>query len=81
MRTLAGRVTLATCVVTLIPLPVTGSVYMPLANAAFWAFVGIGFWVVKLEAATLPALPAAAPKFAGTDRAARPGSLVGEGAG
>jgi hypothetical protein len=65
--------------VTLIPLIVTGSVYEPLTNAAFWAFVGIGFWVVKLEAAALPAPPAAASKFAGTDPAARPGSLVGEG--
>jgi hypothetical protein len=80
MRTRVGRVTLATCTVTLIPLLVTGSVYVPLTNAAFWAFVGIGFWVVRLEAARLPALPAAAPKFAGTDPAARPGSLVGEGA-
>jgi hypothetical protein len=80
MRTRAGRTTLATCAVTLIPLIVTGSVYEPLTNAAFWAFVGIGFWVVKLEAATSRALPAAASKFAGTDAAARPGSLVGEGA-
>jgi hypothetical protein len=79
MRTSVGRVTLAICIVTLIPLLI-GSVYVPLPNAAFWAFVGIGFWVVKLEAATLPALRRAAPKFDGTDRAARPGSLVGEGA-
>jgi hypothetical protein len=79
-RTLAGRVTLATCTVTLIPLIVTGSVYIPLANAAFWAFVGIGFWVVKLEAATLAGLRAVAPKFNQTDPVARPNSLVEAGA-
>jgi hypothetical protein len=80
MRTWIGRVTLATCIVTLMPLLVTGSVYVPLANMAFWAFVGIGFWIVKLEAATLPALRPAARKFNGTDPAARPGRLVGESA-
>jgi hypothetical protein len=79
MRTWAGRVTLTMCTVILIPLIVTGSVYVPLANAAFWAFVGVGFWVVKLEAATLPARQIAAPQFEGTDRATRPSSLVGEG--
>jgi hypothetical protein len=79
MRTLAGRATLATCIVALIPLIVTGgSVYTPLANAAFWAFVGIGFWVVELEAATLRALRAAAPRRAGPSA---PGiRLLGEGA-
>jgi hypothetical protein len=80
MRTRIGRVTLATCTATLIPLLVTGSVYTPLANAAFWAFVGIGFWVIKLEAATSPALPAAAPKFDRTDPATRPISPVEAGA-
>jgi hypothetical protein len=78
MRTRAGRVMLATCTIILIPLLVTGSVYQPLTNAAFWAFVGIGFWVVKLEAATLPARPAAVPVLKGTATAGRPGSLVGE---
>lgn len=80
MRTRAGRVTLVTCTVTLIPLLVTGSVYEPLTNAAFWAFVGVGFWVVKLEAATLLARAAAAPILAGADPAARPSSLAGESA-
>jgi hypothetical protein len=79
-RTRAARVTLDTCIITLIPLLVTGSVYEPLSNAAFWAFVGVGFWVVKLEAATLLAWPAAAPELKGTDPAGRPGSLVGVGA-
>jgi hypothetical protein len=81
MRTRAGRLTLVTCAITLIPLLVVGSVYLPLANVAFWAFVGIGFWVAKLEAVMLPARPAAASvlrRTAAVDR--RPGSLAGEAA-
>jgi hypothetical protein len=78
MRTQAGRVTLATCIVTLIPLLVIGSVYAPLTNAAFWTFVGIGFWVVKLEAATW--LAVAAPSVKRTHLATRPSSLAEEGA-
>jgi hypothetical protein len=77
-RTLLGRVMLATCSMILIPLLVTGSVYQPLTNMAFWAFVGIGFWVAKLEAAMLPARPATAPELRGTVTAGNPGSLVGE---
>jgi hypothetical protein len=77
-RTRAGRVMLATCTIILIPSLITGSVYEPLKNAAFWAFVGIGFWVVKLEGATLPARPAAVPVLKGIVTAGRPGSLVGE---
>ena len=80
MRTRAGRVVLTTCLIILIPSLVTGTVYQPLANVAFWAFVGVGFWIVKLEAATLPVRPAAASvltRTASVDR--RPGSLVGEG--
>ena len=46
-RTRAGRTMLATCAVISIPSMITGSVYWPLANAAFWAFVGTGFWVVS----------------------------------
>jgi hypothetical protein len=80
MRTVVGRVTLAMCIVTLIPKLAVGSVYQPLSNAAFWTFVGIGFWVVKLETATLPPPRAAAPKFDQTDPAARPDSLVEAGA-
>jgi hypothetical protein len=76
----AGRITLATCTVVLIPLIIMGGVYEPLTNAAFWAFVGIGFWVVKLEAAALPARLAATAEMRGTGPAARPNSLVGEGA-
>jgi hypothetical protein len=79
-RSRAGRVMLATCTIILIPLLVTGSVYQPLTNAAFWAFVGIGFWVVKLEGPILPAWRAAAPVLEGTATEGRPGSLVGEGA-
>jgi hypothetical protein len=76
-RTRAGRIALVMCAVTLIPLIVAGSVYQPLSNAAFWAFVGIGFWVVKLEAATLPATR----ELRGTVQARRrPVVLVGEGA-
>jgi hypothetical protein len=59
---------------------VVGSVYLPLANAAFWAFVGIGFWVAKLEAAMLPARRTATLALAGTALATRPGRLVGEAA-
>jgi hypothetical protein len=80
MRSRAGRIVLTTCIIILIPSLVTGSVYQPLTNAAFWAFVGVGFWIVKLEAATLPVRPAAASvltRTAAVDR--RPGSLVGEG--
>jgi hypothetical protein len=79
-RTLAGRVTLATCTVILIPPIFIFSVYQPLMNAAFWAFVGIGFWVVKLEAATLPALRAAAPQRARTGPPSRGIGILGEGA-
>jgi len=78
MRTRAGRLTLVTCATTLIPLLVVGSVYLVVANAAFWAFVGIGFWVAKLEAAMLPARPAVASLLtrpAAVDR--RPG-ITGE---
>ena len=80
MRTRAGRLTLVTCAITLIPLLVVGSVYLPLANAAFWAFVGIGFWVAKLEAAMLPARRTGTLALAGTALATRPGRLVGEAA-
>jgi hypothetical protein len=76
----AGRTTLATCTIILIPLLVTGSVYQVLANAAFWAFVGVGVWIIKLEATTLPTRPAAGSvltRTAAIDR--RRGSLVGEG--
>jgi hypothetical protein len=76
-RTRAGRTTLVMCAVTLTPLIVTNSVYEPLTNAAFWTFVGIGFWVVELEAAAVLAWTAATP---GSPRATRPRSLVGEGA-
>jgi hypothetical protein len=79
-RTRTGRITLVTCVSMLIPLIVTGSVYQPLSNAAFWAFVGVGLWVVKREAATLPARPAVFRKLRATDPAGHCGSLVGEGA-
>jgi hypothetical protein len=79
-RSRAGRITLVVCTIILIPMLV-GSVYQALANAAFWAFVGVGFWIVKLEPTTLLARPAAASvitRTAPVDR--RPGSLVGEGA-
>jgi len=76
-RSRAGRVMLATCTIILIPLLVTGSVYQPLTNAAFWAFVGIGFWVIKLEASAFPALPAVFREFRGTDPAGRGLSGVG----
>jgi hypothetical protein len=79
-RSRAGRVTLATCAIILIPLLVTGSVYVPLANVVFWAFVGIGFWVIKLDAARLSARPAATLSLRGTDPAGRRGGLAGEGA-
>jgi hypothetical protein len=80
MRTRAGRVVLCTCTIILIPMLVTGGVYQPLTNAAFWTFVGVGLWIVKLEVATLRARPAVASvltRTAPVDR--RPGSLVGEG--
>jgi hypothetical protein len=77
----AGRITLITCTIILIPLLVTGSVYQPLINAAFWAFVGVGSWIVKLEAATLPARPAVASVLTRTAPVnRRPGSVAGEGA-
>jgi hypothetical protein len=79
-RSRAGRITLVACTIILTPLLVTGSVYQPLTNAAFWAFVGVGFWIVKLEAATLPARPATASVLTQTapvDR--RSGSLAAEG--
>jgi hypothetical protein len=79
-RTRAGQVTLATCTIILMPLLVRGSLYEPLPNAAFWAFVGIGFWIVKLEAATLPAGPAAALVLKRTATAGRRDIVVGEGA-
>jgi hypothetical protein len=81
MRSRVGRTTLTTCTIILIPLLVTGSVYQPLSNAAFWAFVGVGFWIIKLEAATFPVWPAAASvltRTAPVDR--RRGGPVGEGA-
>jgi hypothetical protein len=78
MRTRAGRVVLTTCIIILTPLLVTGSVYSPVTNAAFWAFVGIGFWVIKLETETLPARWAAAPVLKATATAGRPGSFFGE---
>jgi hypothetical protein len=77
-RTQAGRVMLATCTITLTPLLVTGSVYAPVTNVVFWAFVGIGFWVIKLETETLPARWAAAPVLKQTATAGRPRSFVGE---
>jgi len=78
MRTRAGRVVLTTCTMILTPVLVTGSAYAPVTNAAFWAFVGVGLWIVKLEAATLPAaLASVLTRTAPVDR--RPGSLVGEG--
>jgi hypothetical protein len=79
-RTRAGRVTLVTCAVILISLLVGGSVYLPIANAAFWAFVGIGFWMAKLEAAMLPARSVATLVLTGSAPATRPGRLVGEAA-
>jgi hypothetical protein len=79
-RTRAGRLTLAMCITTLTPLIVTSSVYEPLTNAAFWAFVGVGFWVVKLKAAALLALPAAAPILERTVPAARTTSPIRVGA-
>jgi hypothetical protein len=79
-RTRAGQVTLATCTVMLMPLLVRFSVYEPLPNAVFWAFVGIGFWIVKLEAATLSAGPAAALVRKRTATAGRPDKVVEEGA-
>jgi hypothetical protein len=75
-RTRLGRIALATCTLTLAPLLI-GSVYEPLTNAAFWAFVGIGFWVIKLEASAFPALPAVFREFRGTDPAGRGLSGVG----
>jgi len=77
-RSRVGRVMLVTCTMILIPLLVTGSVYQPLANIAFWAFVGIGFWVIKLDAATLPARPAATLSLKRTATAGHHGTLVGE---
>ena len=79
-RSRVGRVMLVTTTMVLIPFLVTGSVYQPLANIAFWAFVGIGFWVIKLDAATLPARPAVTLSLKRTATAGHPGSLVGEGA-
>jgi hypothetical protein len=79
MRTWAGRITLATCAVTLIPLLIS-SVYTPIANAAFWVFFGIALWIVKLEAAALPVRRPAASEREGTHPKTRPNSLVGEGA-
>jgi hypothetical protein len=79
-RTRTERITLVTCAITLIPLIITGSVYQPLSNAGFWAFVGIGFWAVKLKAATLPVRRAVPHELRGTDPAGHRGSLVGEGA-
>jgi hypothetical protein len=78
-RARAGRVVLATCTIILIPLLVTGSVYQPVTTVAFWAFVGVGLWIVKLEAATLPAWPAVASMLTRTAPVDRPGSLVREG--
>jgi hypothetical protein len=78
MRTRAGRVMLATGTITLTPLLVTGSVYPPVTNVVFWAFVGVGFWVIKLEIETLPARWAAAPVLKQTATAGRPRSFVGE---
>jgi hypothetical protein len=79
-RSRAGRTTLVMCTMILIPLLVTGSVYQPLANVAFWAFVGIGFWVIKLDAPTVSARPAATLSLKRTATAGHRGSLVGEGA-
>jgi hypothetical protein len=80
MRSRAGRTTLATCAIILIPLLVTASVYQALTNAAFWAFVGVGLWIVKLEAATLPGRPVTASVLIQTAPVTRrPGSLVEEG--
>jgi hypothetical protein len=76
-RTRAGQVTLAMCTIILMPLLVKGSVYEPLPNATFWAFVGIGFWIVKLEASTLPA---AALVLKRTATAGLPDNVVGKGA-
>jgi hypothetical protein len=62
----------------LTPLLVTGSVYSPVTNATFWVFVGVGLWVVKLEAATLPAVVASVlSRTVPVDH--RRGSIVGEG--
>jgi hypothetical protein len=80
MRTRVGRIMLTTCTMILTPLLVTGSVYPPLTNVVFWAFVGIGFWVIKLETERLPARWAATPVLKATAKAGRRGSLVGEGA-
>jgi hypothetical protein len=78
MRTRAGRVVLTTCTIILTPLLVTGSVYSPVTNAAFWAFVGVGLWIVKLEAGMLPAVVASVlTRTAPVNR--RPGSLFREG--
>jgi hypothetical protein len=79
-RSRVGRLMLVTCTMILIPSLVAGSVYQPLANVAFWAFVGIGFWVIKLDAATLPARPAAILSLKRTATPGHRGSLVGEGA-
>jgi hypothetical protein len=79
-RSRAGRVTLGMCTVILMPLLVTSSVYQPLSNAAFWAFVGIGFWVVKLEATTLSARPTVAPLLKGAATAGCPGNFVAKDA-